>query len=340
MKRADRPGSEADVAAPVVAWLRALDWRVYQEVDTGGGRPDIVATWRDRLIWIVEVKRTLSWDLLAQAASWRGHAHRVSVAVPVRREHRTEGPPRRDGMPTFRAVEREVLDGLGIGMLTVGAKGASEIVAPRLHLPARREVQRWWARLRPEHEAGFAAAGTNGGGYFTPFRGTVRAMTAEARDRPGMTTKELVAAARHHYGSDAAAARNMVRWIGTTALEGSGLVARRDGAAGPWRWSVDPAAETLGRCREPTCSLAAAASCERCGGLVCPLDLDSHRCRCTGGCWGRRGAVRHCRCRSGAHRAPLCDQCDLCAGCEREQARAEREAHPPPWAPPASPATE
>lgn len=322
MKRSGRP-AETAIAGAVVDFLRALGWRVYQEVQSsrGGARPDIVATWRDRLVWIVECKTALSWDLLAQAADWRGRAHRVSVAVPPRHGHRTYGP-RTPGLGPARTVEEEVLDALGLGGLEAGPTGVREIRAPRLQVPSRRELQHWWRTLRPEHEAGFAAAGTCGGGYFTPFRGTVRAIVAELRERPGLTTKELVAAVDHHYGADAAAAKNMVRWLGTTALEGSGLVARRDGPAGPWRWSVDLLAETLGRCEEPICSLAATARCARCARRLCGFDVADHRCRCTARDWGCSGPiVRACGCQAGARRAPLCGEHHRCWECDEKARR-------------------
>ena len=312
---AARP-AETAVASAVVVYLRALGWRVYQEVQNtrGGARPDIVATWHDRLVWIVECKTALSWDLLAQAADWRGQAHRISVAVPQRNGHRTHGP-RTPGLARHRTVEEEVLGALGLGGLEVGPAGVREIHAPRISAPSRRELRHWWKLLRPEHESGFAEAGTNGGGYYTPFRGTVRAIVAELRERPGQTTKDLVAAVEHHYGADGAAAKNMIRWLGTTALQGSGLVARRDGANGPRRWSVDDLAETLGRCQDPICSLAATARCVRCGHQLCGFDVADHRCRCVGTGYCPAAIARTCRCQNGARRAPLCAKHRHCAEC-------------------------
>lgn len=79
------PTAETQVAAPVVAWLRAGGWDVYQEVRQGAGARacDIVAT-QGRLIWAVEVKTRLSNAVLEQAAYWRQYAHFASVAVPMR----------------------------------------------------------------------------------------------------------------------------------------------------------------------------------------------------------------------------------------------------------------
>lgn len=331
MKPRQSRTAETAVAAPVVAWLRQIGWRVYQEVQLsrGGARPDIVATWRDRLVWIVECKSALSWDLLCQAASWRGQAHRISVAVPDRAMHVPTGRRghRRDDLAS---VEAAALRALGLGMLTTGPTGARERVPPSL-LPAnRRDIKHWWRCLRPEHEAGFAAAGTNGGGYWTPFRGTVAAIAAELRERPGLTTRELVAAVDHHYGADAAAVRNLVRWLGTTALEGTGLVARRDGAGGPWRWSVDPLAEQLGRCREPVCAMPALCRCVRCGAAICAICVPEHRCRCTGPNWCLRPGVRICGCSAAARRAAvpsgfqvICAGCPRCNVCEARRGRGE-----------------
>lgn len=306
---------ETDVAAPVVECLRAIGWRVYQEVSTGYGdrRPDIVATWRGRLVWIVECKAALSWELLDQAEQWIGEAHRVSVAVPARKMH----GPRFSGR---RSVEERVCRSLGLGLF-VG--GTEKLSAPMLR-PTRKQVRAWWTTLRPEHEAGFAAAGSQGGGFFTPFRGTVRAMAEFLREKPGATTKELLAGVEHHYGSDVAAARNMVRWIGTAALDGTGLCARR-GADG-WRWYVDPDGDAHGRCRSPVCAMPVAASCLLCHEKFCALDVGSHKCRCHGMSWCERPAIRLCAC--GIVGGPICgERHERCAACQRRH----DDANPPPW---------
>lgn len=309
--------AETDVARPVVAYLRAIGWRVYQEVQEGRGdaRADIVATWRDRLVWVVECKAALSWDLLHQAEAWTGRAHRVSVAVPSRKMHGIR-------WTTDRPIEERVVRSLRLGLFV----GGTERVKPPILAPDRREVARWWRTLRPEHEAGFAEAGSAAGGHWTPFRGTVVAIVAQVRKVPGLTTKELIASIDHHYGSDGAAVRNMVNWIGSSALAGTGLCARRDGGAGPWRWFLDPEAEVVGRCRETTCAMPVAASCRLCHERLCADCVATHRCRCHGRWHCPRPGVKVCGC--GLPGTVVCATHERCSDCER---REEEKRPRPEW---------
>ena len=79
MSRAIR---ETDLGPPVLRWLAEHGWTTYQEVDAWAGRADIVATC-GRLLAVVEMKTSLSFELLYQAQRWRGVAHLVWVAVPM-----------------------------------------------------------------------------------------------------------------------------------------------------------------------------------------------------------------------------------------------------------------
>jgi hypothetical protein len=71
---------ETDIARPVVAWLQAQGWTVYQEVQHQGCVADIVAV-RGPLLWVIECKAQLGLAVLGQALGWQGHAHAISVAV-------------------------------------------------------------------------------------------------------------------------------------------------------------------------------------------------------------------------------------------------------------------
>lgn len=304
--------AETEVAAGVVAYLRGIGWRVYQEVSTGyaSRRADIVATWHDRLVWIVECKTSLSWDLLDQAEQWIGHAHRISVAVPQRRMH---------GSGRLSVEERAVL-ALRLGLFV----GGREVVRPPL-LPIRhRDAMRWRKTLRPEHEVGFAPAGSASGGYFTEFRATVRALVRAVEASPGIVTKDLVRAIDHHYGGgDAAAARNLVRFIGTDVFHGTGICARK--GAGGWAWFVEPEADVAGRCQpDEGCAMLAAASCVLCQKRLCADHQPPHKCQCVanwGGC--SRPGVKRCGCgRVGA----LCAAHELCPRCEERRERREEPA--------------
>ncbi|MEW6614016.1 MAG: MmcB family DNA repair protein [Thermodesulfobacteriota bacterium] len=85
--------SEVEIAKVVIGWLQDLRWEVYQEVQIGACGPiaDIVAV-QDKLLWIIEVKRSLGLSVIGQALHWKTFCHYVSVAVPYKRwtkEHDT-----------------------------------------------------------------------------------------------------------------------------------------------------------------------------------------------------------------------------------------------------------
>ena len=75
---------EAALGPPVIAWLESQGWDVYQEVESGrqSYRADIVAI-KDKLVLVVELKTSLTFDLLYQAQRWRDKAHHVYAAVPA-----------------------------------------------------------------------------------------------------------------------------------------------------------------------------------------------------------------------------------------------------------------
>ena len=111
--------SEAEVAAKVIEWLEGHGWETYKEVDlSGGGVADIVAT-KDKVIWIVETKTTLSTKLASQAYDRLPYAHYVSIASPRARNQD-------DRVIDFYCRTH------GIGRIEVGHWGVSEELEARV----------------------------------------------------------------------------------------------------------------------------------------------------------------------------------------------------------------
>jgi hypothetical protein len=197
MSLALRP-TETELARPVVAWLQDFGWDIYQEVQTrGGGRADIVAV-RGILVFVVEVKASLSLRLLDQAVEWLAQAHYVAIATP----------PVRTGFFVHRCLRD-----LGIGRFHSRAGCGGE--GCDLHEPA--ELHRWAEpkRIRAVlHESQKTAiAGSNGGGYWTPFRQTCTALVEFVSANPGCTLKAAIDGIRHHYSSPASARNSLRDWI-------------------------------------------------------------------------------------------------------------------------------
>lgn len=207
-----KPVPETDIARPVVAWLRAQDWTVYQEVTHAGAIADIVAV-RGPLLWVVEAKVSLGLAVLGQALHWRYRAHLVSVAGP--------SLPNRAARTAFDAL----LADRGIGCLLISPEGYTERV--RENHPAtmtRRLCPGLRDALRPEHES-WAEAGNSEGARYTPWRATTREVFHYVTEHPGATLRDVLDCVRTHYSSSAVARATIARQIRAGLIPGLRLEA-------------------------------------------------------------------------------------------------------------------
>lgn len=178
---------------------------MFQEVTGAGGRADIVAR-QGSIVWVIETKTTFGLPVIEQAKRWSLHAHLVSVGTP--------SYPGEFGQEVCRLF--------GVGIISSGrtysdGSGTKEVLRPRLN-------RKPWKlpRLCEEHKT-YAEAGTNGGGYFTPFRRTMRIVEEEVRRTPGITIKELVKRVDHHYCSDSTARQCLAKWLMSGEIPGYGV---------------------------------------------------------------------------------------------------------------------
>ena len=213
------PSKEADLGPPLVAWLTDRGADVYQEVDGHGGRADL-AYKLGPVVGVVELKCSFTLDVVAQAAHWIPYAHLIWIAAPMRKRSRSSG------------LLTEVCDWKGIGVLEVlgpspGSRAdVRERIAPRLNRRIIPEGLR--DQLRPEHKT-FAAAGSNAGGHWTPFKQTCGRLLRVVTDAPGIALKDAVLQTQHHYASNAGARSHLVHWIEAGKVPGVEL-RRADGA--------------------------------------------------------------------------------------------------------------
>lgn len=187
------------MAAPLIAWLEDQHWDVYQEVQLCqySQRADIVAR-QDRLIWIIEMKRSLSMSAMAQARRIMRDVHFTSVAVASA------------GRGHGRNLAFDTLRWLGIGCLMVHPDSVTDQIAPRLN---RRPllVSEWRDALRPEHKT-WGVAGNAEAQYWSPYRETCRSVAKYVADHPGALARDVIEHVTHHYRSDATARCCIVRW--------------------------------------------------------------------------------------------------------------------------------
>ena len=198
--------AEQELAAVVVDWLRAEGWEVYQEVTTGSGRADIVAV-RGPVRWAIETKTSLNLAVMDQAADNVAWFHYSSIAVPA---------PANSSFASPRnwKLAQKVAGLLGFGILRVlpesGARDSRVFVDDRCTPRFNRRPG-----LVDLHEAQKTEgqAGSNGGGYYTPFRATCERLVWYVTRRPGLTLKEAVRNIRHHYASEPSAVQSLAKMI-------------------------------------------------------------------------------------------------------------------------------
>jgi hypothetical protein len=198
---------ETDVARPIVGWLESMHWDVYQEVLCGGPRADIVAL-QGRLIWVVEVKTTLTLDVIEQAHNWLDHAHYVSIAVPDSRAHRT--------------MAQRVCRHFGIGIFEIErGNHVAHRVGPRL---GRSRVNKRWAvalreNCRPECKT-WGEAGNARSDFYSPFKGTCRAIVEFLEANGPSSVKTVMSGIDHHYRTESSARSSIVVWIAQGKVPG------------------------------------------------------------------------------------------------------------------------
>ena len=205
--------SEAELARLVVAWLADQRYEVYQEVQIarGGRVADIVAT-QGAVTVVVETKRSMTWRLLNQAYAWKPWACLVYCAVPHARGF---------GYP----AEKVALHALGLGILSVEPGGVVREAFPAIFGRPNLHFHNLRAHLREEHKTQ-VAAGTAGGGYWTPFKRTCNNLREYVGAHPGCSMKEAVTSIDHHYRKPATAKAALCQWLRKGVIDG---IESRDG---------------------------------------------------------------------------------------------------------------
>lgn len=189
--------SEADLAARIVAYYKARSFEVFEEVQPrgwgSGKRADIVAV-KGEILHVVECKKALSFDVLAQCAAWSPYASTVFAGVAFAKT----SPGREMAMRCAQSF--------GIGVYEVKSlwptdRGADAPVILSAGATERgRFDPRLLRELRPEHQTS-ARAGTPGGGQATRFKEIVAGLVAFARLHPGDTLRNALSVCDHDWPS-------------------------------------------------------------------------------------------------------------------------------------------
>lgn len=194
--------TEQQYCAAIVQHLTEQGWEVYQEVETGAGRTDIVAV-RAGIRWAIEVKMAMSLAVMDQARANTAYFHYSSLAVPA---------PAGGRWPRSWAFATECGKVFGYGVLSLRYSERHDATTLRIESRGRLNrrplpVQLW------EQQKTEVAAGTNRGGQWTDFKWTVRQLEQKAACTPGIKLREAVQGIDHHYSSEPSAVGCVSRYI-------------------------------------------------------------------------------------------------------------------------------
>jgi hypothetical protein len=199
---------ERNVAAPVCDYLRDMGWDVYEEVCAIAGRADIVGV-KGRLVWVIEAKARMCLQLLGQTKRWLPYAHFVSVVVQGQKygHQRNDGDVFADG----------ALEGMGAGKFEYKFHPLAsweECLREKIKPEFRRKVDASLILSRlHEKQKTVGLAGSRGGGYYTPFRGTCDALLDYVKHHNGCSLKSAIDSIKHHYRSPGTAVNCMRSYI-------------------------------------------------------------------------------------------------------------------------------
>lgn len=183
---------ESELYEPIKTLLTTKGYEVYAEVlprirGLYDARADVIAFDGDQSI-IVEMKTSLSMDLIEQAYRWLPHCNRVYIAIPTRKK----------GIPSFT---RDVLKHLDIGVIEVNDYGRASIThEARYRYPDH--IPDWSTILLPEHQT-WLEGGSSGGGYVTDYSLTIDRVRQYMLTSPEKwwTTSDILKGCLTHYSN-------------------------------------------------------------------------------------------------------------------------------------------
>jgi len=218
--------TEQDLGRHVVDWLQCQDYTVYHEVRDERDRrlrfspvADIVVDVNGHA-WVIELKRSFGLAVLAQAKEWqRRGVSRVSIAV----RHAGDTKARRFGEHVCRQF--------GIGLLCIDKHGSvREEIEPRYYrAPVRYHTHDLLSICHAAQQSG-VTAGSARGGYWTPYRQTMRDVKDYLQRQGDWCSLHMIMASiPHHYHTSSTARSCLSKWLQTVEAAKDWVECRRNG---------------------------------------------------------------------------------------------------------------
>jgi len=176
---------EVDLGKHIIAYLKKLNYKIYQEVDCGGRGIDVVGmNLTDKHIITVELKTSFNIKVIEQAYDNRLYSHFSYIAIPSAKYSGS------------RYFAIEVCRDYGIGVIEFVKRTGEvrELVAA---------TKNWHPETLTiyEDKDSYSLAGSPDGKRWTPFKQTCVYITKYITDNPGCSINKMVDNIDHHYAS-------------------------------------------------------------------------------------------------------------------------------------------
>lgn len=204
----------------LVPWLEDQGWEVFPEVESYPQGPvaDLVAV-RDEKVWVIEMKKSISLDLLTQAERWKDQTHAVSICTLVKNNQSSRTPR----YWRVRSFVEKTLGFHGIGWLSVSCSDSfhtrpvTELVPPVFaDTIAFNHLQKI---LNDGHKR-MGIAGSAKAERWSPFKQTVENLKTYLLEHPGATYNEILDQVDHHWASRGTARQCLMKYLRKGVIQG------------------------------------------------------------------------------------------------------------------------
>jgi hypothetical protein len=190
---------ESDLAKVFIDSFDGSGYEVFQEVETYIGIADIVLK-HANFIWSVEVKTSLSMQVIAQAWENQRIYNFSSICVPSKKHSKGS------------MMAMDICRKYGIGVFKINIYAAYNEINETVKAKLNRNANTKHVRL-VEHQKTFSEAGNSDGRRWTPFNQTKLELTQYVSKNPGCKLKDALTNIKHHYASLSSAQNSIRQWI-------------------------------------------------------------------------------------------------------------------------------
>jgi len=202
---------EVELGELVIDWLKTQKpgWEVFQEIRhskyAGSPIADIVCV-KEKSVWVIELKKRLNLDVIRQAENWKVDFRSIAVMLPKTTS----------GKDNARWWFTKIRYHMGIGTILIDpARYGPRVIEhkePKLYDQNPYHQEGFLEICNSGLTKGMAKAGGKDGGYWTPYKETMKSVRSYIEKHPGCGVGDIVGAlGKMHYSSEHSAKTNLVK---------------------------------------------------------------------------------------------------------------------------------